>query len=241
MKNASVIVVLALAGCGGGAGLSNVPDPGGADGGSDAGTVATHRSPVAVITAPATATTGASVAFSAAQSHGDSAIVEWHWDFGDGAKATSETPAHAFAKAGMYNVQLKVADAYEPSAVVSAAVAVSDPVAAGPPASSDWTWGMTGGSASCGGFTAANLTIAVSGTTITITEHGGALGGSTVYTGTLTGDMFTATNDDGLGDVATLSGTFDAGFLHFDGTYVFKTGALAGNCSETVQVHGDRL
>ncbi|MGC8866449.1 MAG: PKD domain-containing protein [Bacteroidales bacterium] len=42
---------------------------------------------------------------------GNTPIVSWYWDFGDGNNSTSQNPAHLYTLAGIYNVSLQVTDA----------------------------------------------------------------------------------------------------------------------------------
>jgi hypothetical protein len=72
---------------------------------------APNQAPTAVITGPATATTGASVSFSGAgSSDTDGSIASYAWSFGDGSTATGASVSHTFAAAGTFAVRLTVTD-----------------------------------------------------------------------------------------------------------------------------------
>ena len=53
---------------------------------------------------------GLTANFTDASSDSDGTIVAHNWDFGDGAKATSANPSHAYAAAGTYTVRERVRD-----------------------------------------------------------------------------------------------------------------------------------
>lgn len=53
---------------------------------------------------------GASVPFNDASSRPGGEIVQWHWDFGDGATSTEQHPLHTYAQPGTYMVTLTVVD-----------------------------------------------------------------------------------------------------------------------------------
>lgn len=52
-------------------------------------------------------------------------ITAWNWDFGDGSVATLQNPAHTYAAAGTYSVQLTITDGNDDSYLASATVTVS--------------------------------------------------------------------------------------------------------------------
>ena len=93
---------------------------------------APHAAPVGVIKSKAT---GLSVAFDGTDSTtSDGADMdEYAWTFGDGETSTDAKPNHRYAKAGTYDVGLKVTDsegAVSEVATASVAVEHADPVAA---------------------------------------------------------------------------------------------------------------
>ena len=74
---------------------------------SDDVRVTVVEAPLASITAPAAAPVGADVTFDGIVSASDTGnITAWHWSFGDGAQASGEQVAHAFAEPGTYRVSL---------------------------------------------------------------------------------------------------------------------------------------
>ncbi len=53
---------------------------------------------------------GESVEFSDESTEGDANIVDWSWDFGDGATSSDENPTHVYDEEGTYTVELTVTD-----------------------------------------------------------------------------------------------------------------------------------
>ncbi|MFU8826670.1 MAG: S8 family serine peptidase, partial [Brevefilum sp.] len=53
---------------------------------------------------------GLTVNFTDASTDNDGSIVEWLWDFGDGASSTAQNPTHTYSGAGIYEVSLTVTD-----------------------------------------------------------------------------------------------------------------------------------
>ncbi|MBW3603586.1 MAG: PKD domain-containing protein [Actinobacteria bacterium] len=75
---------------------------------SGGGGTPTNQPPTAVI---ASDCTGLTCTFDgAASSDTDGQIVEWAWDFGDGATASGQTATHTYAAEGTYDVHLAVTD-----------------------------------------------------------------------------------------------------------------------------------
>ena len=75
------------------------------------------RIPHAIITCPNEAVVYDSITFSAENSYDeDGAIIEFHWDFGDGTTATGKTVTHKYEEPGMYLVKLTVYDSDQESA-----------------------------------------------------------------------------------------------------------------------------
>jgi heat shock protein HslJ len=66
--------------------------------------------PQAVIQSPPQATVGQIVIFDGSQSTGQSPIVSWQWQFGDGHSASGMVVQHGFAAPGTFAVQLTVTD-----------------------------------------------------------------------------------------------------------------------------------
>jgi PKD repeat protein len=56
---------------------------------------------------------GAGLSFRAEGTDPDGDALTYHWDFGDGTAATGETPQHAYADNGTYNVVVTADDGYE--------------------------------------------------------------------------------------------------------------------------------
>ena len=54
--------------------------------------------------------TGTSVTFDGSSSYSRTAVVSYHWTFGDGAEADGERVSHTYAEPGAYTVTLKVHD-----------------------------------------------------------------------------------------------------------------------------------
>jgi len=50
------------------------------------------------------------VSFTDTSQAGDTAIVSWSWDFGDGNRSTGQNPMHAYAADGVYQASLVVRD-----------------------------------------------------------------------------------------------------------------------------------
>ncbi|OQY33657.1 MAG: hypothetical protein B6243_06235 [Anaerolineaceae bacterium 4572_5.2] len=69
-----------------------------------------EQPPVAVITAPGQAAVGEEVIFDASASHGESALVNYRWNFGDGNTADAISVTKSYNAAGIYNVTLTVVD-----------------------------------------------------------------------------------------------------------------------------------
>ena len=72
-----------------------------------------NPAPVAVLTAdPVTGAAPLTVNFSMLESHDDTAIASFTWDFGDGSPldTASETPTHVYTTAGTYLAKLTVKD-----------------------------------------------------------------------------------------------------------------------------------
>jgi PKD repeat protein len=70
-------------------------------------TVGSNDAPTAGFTWSATALT---VDFTDTSTDSDGTVVEWSWDFGDGAASTAQNPSHTYAADGSYPVTLTVTD-----------------------------------------------------------------------------------------------------------------------------------
>lgn len=70
------------------------------------GDTGTDQKPVAAFSANVV---GLNVSFKDSSTD-DKAVVAWAWDFGDNSSANQQSPNHAYAKAGTYNVTLVVTD-----------------------------------------------------------------------------------------------------------------------------------
>ena len=66
----------------------------------------------------------------------DGEIVEWSWDFGDGATSTEQNPGHSYATAGTYPVTLRVTDDLGAVSETTSDVTVTDPAVDTPPTAS---------------------------------------------------------------------------------------------------------
>jgi PKD repeat protein len=67
--------------------------------------------PLAVVTAPVTATVSQTITFDgSASTDNDGSIVSYGWDFGDGTTATGDIVPHLYEIAGTYLVSLTVTD-----------------------------------------------------------------------------------------------------------------------------------
>ena len=85
-----------------------------------------NEAPTAVITAPATGTAGAPVAFDAsASTDPEGPIATYAWDFGDTTTAAGAAPTHIFALAGTYLVVLTVTDAGNLPAATNHTIVIS--------------------------------------------------------------------------------------------------------------------
>jgi len=68
------------------------------------------QQPRAVIQSPVQANVGQVSLFDGSQSTGQAPLVSWHWEFGDGRRASGQIVQHAFGTPGMFAVQLTVTD-----------------------------------------------------------------------------------------------------------------------------------
>lgn len=67
-------------------------------------------------------------AFQSSSSDSDGSVVEWSWDFGDGATSPEENPSHTYASGGDFTVTLVVNDdAGDASVPTSKTVSLTDP------------------------------------------------------------------------------------------------------------------
>jgi photosystem II stability/assembly factor-like uncharacterized protein len=110
---ACVIAVTAsmlVAACGGGG--SSTPPP-------------TELPESLVVSGPKQNALGASVTFASNASDPASAL-KYQWDFGDGTTGSQANPSHAYAKAGIYNVQLSVTNEVGATRTTTLTVYVSD-------------------------------------------------------------------------------------------------------------------
>ncbi len=81
-------------------------DTGACDGGDP-----TNQAPTANANGPYAAEINQAIDFSSrGSSDPDGTIAAYAWDFGDGSQSTEESPSHAYARAGSYNVTLTVTD-----------------------------------------------------------------------------------------------------------------------------------
>ena len=70
--------------------------------------------------------------FTGLGSDGDGTVVGFQWDFGDGAIAATQNPAHAYASAGTYAVELTVTDDGGATSTISQPVTVTAPQTGAP-------------------------------------------------------------------------------------------------------------
>jgi PKD repeat protein len=190
--------------------------------------------PVAVITGPTTAFVGVTASFDASSSHDpDGTIAGYLWDFGDGSTAATATFGKTWNSVGSLTVTLTVTDNLGKGGQATQLVTVTEPSYNGM-----WNWGLVNESdrsdSGCGPFYDSVLQITVNGAAITIVENPGS--NSVTYTGTITGNLFSATNS-GLGMTQIISGTFTTP-THFDGNYHVE--GLAGLCNRDRAVKGDK-
>jgi PKD repeat protein/N-acetylneuraminic acid mutarotase len=90
------------------------------------GNLGGNQPPVAVATAiPTTGTAPLNVSFTGSASTDDGGIVEYLWDFKDGATSNLPDPAHIFTQAGTYEVSLTVTDAEGSEHVSTITISVS--------------------------------------------------------------------------------------------------------------------
>ena len=82
--------------------------------------------PVAIIAGPAVGQVGDRLAFSGKDSHGDTPIKRYEWDFGDGQTAVGEDVTHTYQQAGQYIVNLTVTDQDDQQGRTSLTVTIAD-------------------------------------------------------------------------------------------------------------------
>ncbi len=71
----------------------------------------TNVAPVAgFTTSPEDPTTQVDIDFTDTSTDSDGSVVDWNWDFGDGANSTEANPSHRYADDGTYTVTLTVTD-----------------------------------------------------------------------------------------------------------------------------------
>jgi len=58
--------------------------------------------------------------------NGETSIVAWNWDFGDGNNSTQQHPLHAYAQSGIYNISLTVNDHEGVSSNHTIVISISD-------------------------------------------------------------------------------------------------------------------
>ena len=89
-----------------------------------------NRAPTADAGGPYNGNTGVAVIFDGSASlDPDDNTLSYRWDFGDGTTGTGVAPSHIYGAPGAYTVSLTVSDAEFDSAIATATVAISDPVA----------------------------------------------------------------------------------------------------------------
>ncbi|UCF10155.1 MAG: PKD domain-containing protein, partial [Candidatus Bipolaricaulota bacterium] len=77
--------------------------------------------------APALPQVDQDVQFTDQSTDADDNLVEWAWDFGDGATSAQRNPTHAFAAIGTYSVELIVTDAEGATGTITRQVVVAEP------------------------------------------------------------------------------------------------------------------
>lgn len=176
----------------------------------------TSALPVAMITAPATSTTGAMVTFDGSGSTDDGTIASYAWDFGDGNTGTGVSATNTYATAGTYTVSLTVTDNAGGTNTVTSTIDIADNVA--PVAE------ITAPTAPAAGTVGTAITFDGTGSTDsdgiietyewTFGDMGTGTGATTTYTYAAPGTYMvtlTVTDDLGLTNQANVTITISAG------------------------------
>ena len=70
-----------------------------------------NKAPIADAGGPYSGYAGGSISFNSSDSYdSDGTIVEYEWDFGDGASSDEEHPVHTYSQPGTYSISLRVTD-----------------------------------------------------------------------------------------------------------------------------------
>ena len=67
-----------------------------------------RRAPAASAQVPGSAATGETIQVAAQAASGETPILDWHWDFGDGTSAEGARATHAYTRASDYLIRLTV-------------------------------------------------------------------------------------------------------------------------------------
>ncbi len=142
------------------------------------GTAPVNQSPTARVTAPATGTAGAPVAFSGStSSDADGTIASYAWSFGDNTSGSGVSATHTYSSAGSYTARLTVTDDRGATGSVDHPIVVS---------AASGTSGTIAGTVTSSAGGVAGATVTVTGGPTATTSSSGAYSIANVATGSRT-------------------------------------------------------